>query len=170
MAESRDSSVTRGERVFKNYTIDAAPNSYRKERVEARESAQMSFGLRNAFDDASQTLSYAKKPSKRESAWKSNFSQAVPGAVTSLDEIQLEFESEIEEERGDFHNKKSSVISQCLESGSKRYTSPEKPSIIPSCREEASLSPITWLADINYYQEPGVESRLHEASQNHFLN
>lgn len=90
---------TRGERIVKDYTIATAPNSYRKERVEVRETAQMSFGIRNQPSEKPPTPTNQEK--ERGSSSFSSHKKAVPGAISSLDEIEIEFKNSNEEERGE---------------------------------------------------------------------
>mmetsp|Transcript_10812 Transcript_10812/g.10715 ORF Transcript_10812/g.10715 Transcript_10812/m.10715 type:complete len:188 (+) Transcript_10812:399-962(+) len=107
-----------GKRIIKNFVIASPPLSYRKERVEARESAHMSFGLRNSFgSDLTNPNHSGSNHEQSNYGGQRSHAKAVPSAINSLNEIQLDLVEENEEERGEVPRSHSKYYKENIPSG-----------------------------------------------------
>jgi len=88
-----------GKRIVKDYSIGASTDAYEKEKVDFKETAQMSFGLRSSSKSSMVGESKNNRSSEsKEISVIQNKAKAVPEAIYSINEIELDLDSEIEEE------------------------------------------------------------------------
>jgi len=156
-----------------NFKTQTAPNSGKKESIpNDKESAHMSFGDPNNLkyevytDCKTKTTDILDSQKSRKSSFHKN---AVPGVLSSLNEIELEFDEEILEESPPLkennqmdkkiHNSSSDRISVSYE-----LVHQDNSYIREDNCLKAAWKPIKWLAEVTHFWENGAKSRLHEAS------
>ena len=175
---------------FKDFTVcnkakvRTSPNLQSKlETPKMKENAHMSFGnpvFRNS--DALLKKNIDKKCSRGDmrSSRSSPNKKAVPGVINSLDDIELEFESEKEIFASFNKQNEQKTLSNPQNPPS---SSPNKIKFVTyECSEQdnsytredsnlkAAAKPIKCLAEVAHFRGSGTESKLHQASAFNFTN